>query len=178
MRLRRLVPLVSLVALGGCSSLRVSTDYAPGTDFSQYKTFTVKPGKLPMSQFEVERVEAALTHALEARGLKRVADGGDLSVFTHFQTGKETRYDTTGYGYGVGYHGWYGGGMSSTTVTEIPTGTFVVDLVDAKTTTMVWRGIANDSISTSATPEERQEKADRVFQTLFAEFPPAKDAKK
>jgi len=37
---------------------------------------------------------------------------------------------------------------------------------------MVWRGIAKDQLSTSATPEERQQKADQVAQKLFENYPP------
>ena len=80
--------------------------------------------------------------------------------------------NTTGYGYG-GWGGWrYGGGMQTTTVTEIPTGTLVIDLVDGKSNTAVWRGIAKDQISTSATPEERNQKVNEVFAKLFENFPP------
>ena len=62
--------------------------------------------------------------------------------------------------------------MQTTTVQEIPTGTVVIDLVDASTKTAVWRGMAKDQISTSATPEERQQKADQVAQKLFENYPP------
>lgn len=176
---RLLVPLAFAVAVLGCSTLVVNTDYSPGTDFSKYKTFTIKKGTPPKNQIAAERIENALGNALQAHGLTRVPEGGDLSVFMHFQLGKETRIDTTGYGYG-GWGGWgygYGGpGMSSatTTVREIPTGTLVVDLVDAKANTAVWRGIAKDEISTTATPEDRQKRADDAFRKLFENFPPAK----
>ena len=62
--------------------------------------------------------------------------------------------------------------MQSTTVTEIPTGMLVVDLVDEAKDVAVWRGIAKDQISTSATPEERNQKVNEVFAQLFAGFPP------
>ena len=32
------------VLASGCSTLEVNTDYAPGTDFGKYKTFTIKRG--------------------------------------------------------------------------------------------------------------------------------------
>lgn len=170
----RLATLVLAVAAFGCSTLEISTDYAPGTDFSKYKTFSFKQGAPPKNQIAAERVANALTTTLEAKGFKRVPEGGDLSVFVHFQAGKETQLNTTGYGYG-GWGGWrWGGygGMQTTTVTEIPTGTLVVDLVDEAKDAAVWRGIAKDQISTSATPEERNQKVTDVFTKLFEGFPP------
>jgi hypothetical protein len=168
----RLATLALVVAAFGCSTLEISTDYAPGTDFSKYKTFSFKQGAPAKNQIAAERAAGALTTVLEAKGFKRVEEGGDLSVFAHFKSGKETQMNTTGYGYG-GWGGWrYGGGMQTTTVTEIPTGTIVIDLVDGKTNTAVWRGIAKDQISTDATPEERTAKANEVFTKLFENFPP------
>jgi hypothetical protein len=174
MKLTRLATLTLVVAALGCSTLKISTDYAPGTDFSKYKTFTLKQGNPPKNQIAADRVAAAMTSALEAKGFKRVEEGGDLNVFTHFQAGKETQLNTTGYGYG-GWGGWrWGGGMQTTTVQEIPTGTLVVDVVDGKTNNAVWRGIAKDEISSSATPEERTKKLNEVFTALFENFPPKK----
>jgi len=173
--------VVAAVTLG-CATLKVNTDYPPGTDFSKYKSFSIKKGTPPKNPIAADRLENALGNALQARGFTRVPDGGDLYVFSHFRLGKDTIVNSSGYGYG-GYGGWaghggwgYGGGMqsSTTTVTEIPTGTLVVDLVDSKTNTAVWRGYAKDNISTTATPDEREQKANVVFQTLFANFPPTK----
>lgn len=176
MKPSRLAALALVVVALGCSTLQISTDYAPGTDFSKYQTFTIKEGNPPKNQIAADRVKGALVAALEAKGFKSVPEGGDLNVFTHFQAGKETQLNTTGYGYG-GWGGWrWGGygGMQTTTVQEIPTGTLVVDLVDAKSNNAVWRGIAKDEISTSATPEERNRKIADVFAALFESFPPKK----
>ncbi len=174
MKLSRLATLAFAVAAFGCSTLEINTDYAPGTDFSKYKTFTLKEGKPPKNQIAADRVKAALTSTLEGKGFKSAPEGGDLAVFLHFQAGKDTQINTTGYGYG-GWGGWrWGGygGMQTTTVQEIPTGTLVVDIVDGKTTNAIWRGIAKDQISTSATPEEREQKVREVLAKLFENFPP------
>jgi hypothetical protein len=171
----RIATLALALAAFGCSTLETSTDYAPGTDFSKYKTFTLKQGAPSKNQIAAERAAAALTSVLEARGFKRVDEGGDLSVFAHFKSGKDTQLNTTG---GYGYGGWGGwrwggyGGMQTTTVTEIPTGTVVIDLVDEAKDTAVWRGVAKDQISKNATPEEREKKAREVFAKLFEGFPP------
>jgi len=173
MKMTRLATIALAITAIACSTLQVTTDYAPGTDFSKYKTFTLKPGAAAKNPIAAERFAQSLGNALTARGLRQVPDGGDLNVFAHFSLGKDTQLNT--YGYGGWGGGWrYGGmgGMQTTTVQEIPTGTVVIDLVDAKSNTAVWRGIAKDEISTKATPEERQQKADEVAQKLFENYPP------
>ena len=170
MKLSRFATLAFAITVVACSTLEVNTDYAPGTDFSKYKTFTMKHGAAARDAIAVQRFELSLANALQARGLRQVPDGADLNVFDHFVIGKDTQLNTYGYG---GYGRWGGmGGMQTTTVQQIPTGTVVVDLVDTKTNNMVWRGIAKDQLSTSATPEERQQKADQVAQKLFENYPP------
>ena len=174
MKLARIALVALAATMVACSTLEINTDYDPGTDFSKYKTFTLKHGEKAKDNISVERFENALASALAAKGLTQTPDGGDLTMFAHFVLGKETQFNTTGYGYG-GWGGWrWGGGMQTTTVQEIPKGTVIVDLVDAKSTKAVWRGIAKDTISTSASPEERAEKAQKVAQELFLNFPPAK----
>ena len=172
MKMIRFAAVTLAAAAVACSTLQVTTDYAPGTDFSKYKTFTLKAGTPPKNPIAAERFAKSLAAALEARGLRQVAEGADLHVFAHFSLGKDTQLNT--YGYGGWGGGWrYGGmGMQTTQVQEIPTGTVVIDLVDAKTNTAVWRGIAKDEISKTATPEERQQKADLVARTLFENYPP------
>ena len=172
MEFKKVAICVLAIAAMGCSTLQVSSDYAPGTDFSKYKSFTIKRGEAGQYQIAADRLMNALENALKARGLASVPEGGDLNVFMHITLGKDTQLNTTGYGYG-GWGGWrWGGGMQTTTVEQIPTGTLVVDLVDSRTKTAVWRGIAKDQIKKDATPEERTQYANDAAAQLFANFPP------
>ena len=169
MKLARLALLALAAAAVACSTLQVSTDYAPGTDFTKYKTFTLKHGAPAHNPIAVQRFELSLANALAARGLKQVDEGADLNIFDHFILGKDTQINSYGYG---GWGGRWGGGMQTAQVQQIPTGTVVVDLVDVKTNNLVWRGTAKDELSTTATPEQRQQKSDEVTQKLFENFPP------
>lgn len=157
-----------------CSTLEVNTDYEPGTDFARYKTYAFKEGAAPKNPIARERFLTALSDAMGRHGLAAATGEPDLLVFTHFVTGKETQINTYGYGMGGWYGYRWGGGMTTTQVQEIPTGTVVVDLVDVKANKVVWRGVAKDQISTDATPEERAAKAAEVASKLFENYPPAK----
>ena len=174
--------VVAASLAAGCSTLQVQSDYDPAVDFGKYRTYTFKDGtKLPYDIGQ-RRLESGLFTTLAAKGLKKEAEGGDLSVFMHSRIDKRTQIDTTNYGFagpGWGWGGWgwgggYGtgyGGISTSEVREIPVGKVLVDLVDAKEKKLVWRGWATADIDD--TPSE-QEEYDKGFAKLFANFPPKK----
>ncbi len=171
---RTLVALAALAALAACSSLQVSTDYDKSADFSQYKTFSYRDAGEIKDPLWAKRLEGVLCDALEAKGLKRVESGGDVWLAAHGRLSKETQINTYNTGWGYGW-GWYGGmGMSTSTVSEIPVGTLIVDLVDGKKKELVWRGTATDTLQTHASPEDREKKLREVAAQLFASYPPAR----
>ncbi len=120
------------------------TTTSPSTSH-QYKTFSWHDtGDIKDSLWE-KRIENVLSDTLAAKGLKKVDTGGDVWLVVHARLSKQTQINTYNSGWGYGY-GWYGGGMQTSTVSEIPVGTLVVDLVDGKKKDMVWRGIASDTL--------------------------------
>ncbi len=174
MRRTLLTALVAVLFVAGCSTLQVSTDYDKGTDFSQYKTFSWYDTGEMKDSIMARRIENVLSDALAARGLKRVESGGDVWLVAHGRLSKQTQINTYNTGWGYGW-GWYGGmGMTTSTVSEIPVGTLIVDLVDGKKKDMVWRGIASDTLDPQAAPEEREKRLRGVAAKLFENFPPAK----
>ncbi len=172
MRIVRALTAVVALGLAACSTLELNTDYNPGTDFTAYRTFSFREGEKPRNPVARRSVEYAVTLALEGRGLQNVETGGDLLIYGHFVADEKIRIDSYGYGtYGWYGYGW-GGGVTTTTVTKIPVGTVVIDLVDAKKNELVWRGIVKDQISSTPEPEERERKAIEIAKELFAGFPP------
>jgi hypothetical protein len=160
--------------LVACSTLQVSTDYDPAANFAQYKTFTI----MPLEQFKDnpitgDRIKAAITQALQAKGLQPASEAADLQISVFAKLSKETQITSTGTGYGGwGYRGWGGAGMSTTTVQDVAVGTLVVDLADAKTNKPVWRGMASDTISQNKTGEQKQEALNYAMNQMFAKYPP------
>src|SRR4029453_3303436 len=83
-----------------------------------------------------------------------------------------------GYG-GYGYRGWGGmGGMgtATTTTSEYIVGTLVVDIFDAKTKGLMFRGTATDELSDK--PEKNAKKLQKASDKLFKDFPPGSNEKK
>jgi hypothetical protein len=59
---------------------------------------------------------------------------------------------------------------STTTVDEFTVGTLVVDVFDAKTKALMYRGIAQDELSDK--PEKNAKKLAKASDKLFKDFPP------
>ena len=51
-------------------------------------------------------------------------------------------------------------------------GTLLIDIVDATSQQLVWRGSALAEVDTGMTPEERNEHISNIIHALFAHFPP------
>ena len=104
-----------------------------------------------------------ITQALTEKGWKSVDANPDALVLLHGATEKQkslnTFYSGGGYG-GYGYRGLGGmGGMgtATTTTSEYMVGTLVVDIFDAKTKALMFRGTATDELSDK--PEKNAEEA-------------------
>ncbi|HET9793769.1 MAG TPA: DUF4136 domain-containing protein [Thermoanaerobaculia bacterium] len=175
--MKKLLPGILSLALlvVGCSSLETGADYEPGTDFSKYRTFSFQEGSgQPSHPFVVERVRRAVAATLEGKGWKAVESGGDATVYTHFHLDSRTQMTTTDYA-SAGWYGWrWGGGVATTTVSEIPVGTIVIDVVDSAEKKLLWRGWGKDDVTSRRSPEEAEAYARKVMAKLFENFPPAK----
>ena len=155
---------------GACSTLKTSVDWDHNADFSKYKTWSWKStGDIPDPIWS-RRVEDVLEDTLAARGLTKVKDGGDLWGVVHarFSTDYQVNTWNTGWGYGWGW-----GGPMVTTVTPIPVGAMIFDLVDTRTKELVWRGTASAELQTHLDNESREENLRKVLAGLFANYPPA-----
>ena len=75
-------------------------------------------------------------------------------------------------GYGYRYGGFGGMGTAQTVVNEYTVGTLVVDMFDAKTKNLVFRGTAEDEISDNA--EKNAKRLEKASTKLFKNFPPTK----
>lgn len=126
-----------------------------------------------------KRAMDTIDATLAAKGWTKVESGGDVGVValgtTEQQQSVNTFYNSYGAGWGWGWRGWGGMGTATTTVSTYNVGTLVVDMFDAKSKQLVWRGTANDTISGS--PEKNQQKLTNAVEKLFSDFPPGSASK-
>jgi hypothetical protein len=159
----------------------VKTDFDKDANFSAIKTFSVKIGTTWNNQISEKRVTDEIAQTLAAKGWTQVDANPDALVLLHGATEKQKSLNTFysgGYG-GYGYRGWGGmGGMgtATTTTSEYLVGTLVVDIFDAKSKALMFRGTASDEISDK--PEKNVKKLDKASNKMFKDFPPVAKEKK
>jgi len=182
MRIRTLA-VAAAMSLAGLAAFAqdVKVDFDKGADFSAIKTFTVKLGTSWNNQISEKRVMTEVEQTLVEKGWKKDDANPDAIVVVHGATTTKrslnTFYSGGGYG-GYGYRGWGGGmgmGTSTTTESEYLVGTLVVDIFNAKTKGLVFRGTASDEISDK--PEKNIKKVDKATDKMFKDFPPGSKKK-
>jgi len=152
----------------------VTYDFDKTTDFSRFRTYTWVPGTNLNDEFNHSRIINAVSAQLALKGLTKVdaTSKPDLLVAYHASFDKDLEINgfTSGWG---GYR--FGGPRSGSARTnEILIGTLVVDVVDAATKTIVWRGIATKDVDVKASPEKREKNINNAAERLFKNFPPKK----
>lgn len=168
-----LTGLMVALAVTGCSTLRVYTDYDHQADFSSYTSFDFLAGGRGMNQLMLRRARRAVADQLRAKGLHRAERGADLLVALRGRKHLERQWTSVHLGYGYRWGRW-GVGSSTTYVRNVPVGALVVDLVDAGTHELVWRGVARDYLSRD--PEEAAAEVAHAVAEMFAAYPPATPA--
>ena len=106
-----------------------------------------------------ERTERSDSSPLRTRHVA-VDKNKDISTYSSGYGG--------GYGaYGWGYGGGWAGGTSTTSVRDILVGTLVVDIADAGTRKLAWRGLGVKEINVQASPEKRDKGFTHCFILTF-----------
>ena len=187
--LSQVLSLFLAVSLLGCTGARVSTNKTADVDLSKYKTFAY----LPM--LEDSANQSAYNYEAETRFMDQIGeemrelgytmdvDNPDLLVYAQAQFQQEEDLQTepiynnyTYYNYGYApafnYPYYYSGYTGVTDVVgydleevDYGEGTMVVDLIDAETNNIVWRGTAKDeAFSVDAVQNNLSSYADQIFE--------------
>jgi hypothetical protein len=164
---------VALLLASVSFAQQVKTDYDRGANFTQYKTYSWEHVKTKDPLF-VDRIKNAVNVALAAKGWTQVESGGDVSIVAVQMTSNQETLNTfyNGFGGGWGWRRFGGGGFGeATTTTETYTvGTLVVDLFDAKTKTLLWRGSSSNTLSNNS--DKNIKNLDKGVEKMFKQFPP------
>ena len=179
----------ALFAASGCATgPSIWADYNPSTPFAQYRTFSFAvPLDTDNDGFQSilsQRLIAATSRELEARGLRRVDGQGQLQVNFKLLWTEQTQVTTYaspmlgwGYGYGWGYRGWRSGLYgawpllpSQSYVTPIFESTLRIDIVDMAQRQRVWVGLISDFPNTPSA-DGSPYAVEAAVAAAFAKFP-------
>jgi len=162
-----------IVTMGCGSSISVSHDWDREYDFEALKVYAWIPitstGRT--SELKIRRMVDAINNQLQSQGYTLSTDNPDFLVALHGTTKEQMDVTNWGYGYGARWGAGWGGGVDVSQWTE---GTLIVDIVDAESRHMIWRGTAQAAVDQGASPEKQEERFAKGAAQLFSKFPPKK----
>ena len=183
MRTRILAAAAACFLFTGCSQYDINYDYDVESDFAAYRTYswipiTINEGSTNAATAAQSntlldsRIRSAVNTNMTAKGFTKNDENPDILVVYH--TGMQNKVDVTDYGYTYAgsYWGWAGNDVDVYSYTE---GTLLVDLVDAKTKKLAWRGSASGVVEPGNSPEKITENINSVVEQIFANYPPKKN---
>jgi hypothetical protein len=144
---------------------KVSVDSDPAAPFATYKTYAWVQGTPAPNPLNEDRLHEAVDARLSGRGLAMNTTAPDVVVTTHVTTKERQELVPNGFGYGP----WWGGGYGAASVETYIDGTLIVDLYDASTKKMVWRGVATATASDK--PSKNAAKMNKALDKMFEKFP-------
>jgi hypothetical protein len=133
-------------------------------NFAQYRTFAWGPAdalptgdpRLDRDPFFKDHVEGAVERGLAARGLELTASG-EADLLIHYHASISERIDVNR---ADRVYGYCGARDCPPETIRYEAGTLVLDLIDSRTDTLVWRGWAQNSV------EDMLRDRDRMARTI------------
>jgi uncharacterized protein DUF4136 len=172
-----IVALAAGAALAACAApLAVDYDYDTGANFAALKTFAWMPatGNAAADELVVKRIRGSVDRQLQAKG-RAPANNPDFLIAMEL-SGKTAYGGSTGVGMSVGIPVGRAGrvsvGGAKTKPIETKEGRLVLDFLDAKTKSLVWRATASGAVEPNPTPEYQQKRIDDVVAEMLSRFPP------
>jgi hypothetical protein len=154
--------MASAVALGQT----VSVNYNKSQDFSQYHTYTWASNNANQIQNSIlaQQAQSDINTAMQGKGLQMVQESQtpDLILLASGGMQQQTSYSAWGMR-GIG------GGMGGITPQQNVVGTLIVDLYDAKSKSLLWRGIAQNTLSTNGSKNSQM--VTKAVQKMFKQYP-------
>ncbi len=145
---------------------QVSVNYNHNQSFSNYHTYAWGSNNANQIQNSIlaQVAQQDINSALQAKGLQMVQESQhpDLIVLASGGLKQETSWNAWGMR-GIG------GGMGGITPEQNTEGTMIIDLHDAKTQSLVWRGISQDTLSNKG--NKNQEMVEKAIQKMFKQWP-------
>jgi len=160
--LAMLVSIASAIAVGQT----VSVNYNHNQSFAQYHTYAWGTNNANQIQNSIlaQVAQQDIDSAMQAKGLQKVQESQtpDLILTANGGMKQQTSYSAWGMR-GIG------GGMGGITPEQNVIGTMIVDLYDAKTQSLIWRGIGQDTLSNNGS--KNQQIVEKAIQKMFKQWP-------
>ena len=167
MNIKRLLICTFIFAAAAAAlAQQVSVNYNHSQSFAGYHTYAWGSNNANEIQNSIlaQAAKSDIENAMQSVGLSKVSEdqNPDLILLANGGMKQQTSYSAWGMR-GIG------GGMGGITPEQNVEGTMVVDLYDAKQKALVWRGIAQDTLSNNG--NKNQQMVEKAVQKMFKQYP-------
>jgi uncharacterized protein DUF4136 len=177
LRLTQLV--VAAAGMTACATIGVGSHVERGLDFTQYQTYEWSPpdalpagdARLEENMFFLDHMQGAFEKALAGRGYQRVTFGSpDLLV--HYHAAVSRRIDVNRLAREPGACPEGNALACNERLIDYETATLVLDIVDARTGRLVWRGWARENLDNLFDDHRRMARdVTEAVQRMLAQLP-------
>lgn len=190
------LPVLVLMLLASCTSVRVLSDYDTEKNFNEYKSYAFyKTGidKTHISDLDKKRILKAIEAEMTTRGFVK-SDNPDLlvSIFTKEKDQVDIYNNNFGWGWGgmgwggmgwggfgwggFGWGGWgpgfWGAGAGGPIATTRTEGSLYIDLIDAKERELVWQGKGVGTLDNMGKMEKKEARIKEFVSEILQAYPP------
>ena len=188
------IPLVGVFLLvattAACVAPKIGYDYDAGANFSGYHVYEWMPGpqektgdrRADNAQLDI-RIRTAVAARLHLKGYTTSVKAPPDFYVAYYVGMKDLTPDTSTQYFSEGMAGksfshsadTRSPGAAHTTAQEAQsslTGTLLIDIIDAASKQLVWRGTAAGDIDPGLTSKERDERIRNIVHDILAHFPP------
>ncbi len=177
--LSRLLAIATVMLLSACAQIRYGDDFKSGTDFNNLKTYQWRSTTVDIGGTDKNLLQQLADAQLRAQGFTPSDSAPDvlldLQVFSRVSSGGNTSIGI-GIGMPMGRHGSIGLGTGTLLGQGKQEGVIVVDITQAKSNTLIWRGTA-EGIPLINFSLKAENKLRETFTQLLQQFPPQTAAK-
>ena len=171
----RFATLVTTVVFGTIALAQdISFDFDRATDFSAFKRYAWVRGTAIADELNHNRIVGAVNTQLASKGLLQVQPADSPDVLVAYHANFDRHLQITGFTSGWGGYRFAGSRTGTARTEQIVVGTLIVDVVNARTRTIVWRGIATRDVDVSANGDKREKNINTAAEKLFKNYPPRK----
>ena len=161
-----LCAMIVCIATAVAAGQQVSVNYNHSQSFSPFHTYAWGSNNTNQIQNSIlaQVAQQDIDTALQGKGLQKVQESQkpDLILTANGGMRQQTSYSAWGMR-GIG------GGMGGITPQQNVEATLIVDLYNAGTQSLVWRGIAQDTLSNNG--NKNQQMVQKAIQKMFNQWP-------
>lgn len=155
-----------LLTAGAAFAQQVSVNYNHNQSFANYHTYAWGGNNKNQIRNSIlaQVAKQDIENAMSAKGFQKVEESQNPDLILTASGGEREQTSWNAWGMrGIG------GGMGGISPEQNIEATMVVSLYDPKTQSLVWRGIAQDTLDNNG--NKNQEKVNKAVQKMFKQWP-------